>query len=179
MGKIGEFSYETFNAASAKIKINGRSVHPGTAKGRLKNAIQVAIDFHNLLPVFDRAEHTEGRGRLYSPMTEMAGEAEELIFITSSGSTTRQHSRGASRKCSGWLTSLMSVMVRARSSEIRDQYFNMRKMIEARPEIIEIARKAYRAAGARTRGRGSSRGDGRQPALLYGSSHAEYLHWRS
>jgi len=146
-GKIGEFSYETFNAASAKIKINGRSVHPGTAKGRLKSAIQVAIDFHNLLPVFDRAEHTEGREG-FIHLTEMAGEAERahLYYII------RDHDEAAFARRKQEVQRVADFINERYGAgtlelEMRDQYFNMRKMIEARPEIIEIARKAYRAAG--------------------------------
>ena len=146
-GKIGEFSYETFNAASAKIKINGRSVHPGTAKGQLKSAIQVAIDFHNLLPVFDRAEHTEGREG-FIHLTEMAGEAERahLYYII------RDHDEAAFARRKQEVQRVADFINERYGAgtlelEIRDQYFNMRKMIEARPEIIEIARKAYRAAG--------------------------------
>lgn len=146
-GKIGEFSYETFNAASAKIKINGRSVHPGTAKGRLKSAIQVAIDFHNLLPVFDRAEHTEGREG-FIHLTEMAGEAESAninYIIRDHDETKFERLKQEVRQAADFINQRYGAGTL--ELEIRDQYFNMRKMIEAKPEIIEIARKAYRAAG--------------------------------
>jgi tripeptide aminopeptidase len=146
-GKIGEFSYETFNAASAKIKINGRSVHPGTAKGRLKSAIQVAIDFHNLLPVFDRAEHTEGREG-FIHLTEMAGEAESAhltYIIREHGEAKFERLKQEVRQAADFINQRYGAGTL--ELEIRDQYFNMRKMIEAKPEIIEIARKAYRAAG--------------------------------
>jgi peptidase T. Metallo peptidase. MEROPS family M20B len=146
-GKAGEFSYETFNAAGAKIKINGRSVHPGTAKGRLKSAAQVAIDFHNLLPVFDRAEHTEGREG-FIHLTEMAGEAESahLTYII------RDHDEAAFARLKQEVQHAADFINQRYGEstlelEIRDQYFNMRKMIEARPEIIEVARQAYRAVG--------------------------------
>ena len=146
-GKIGEFSYETFNAASAKIKINGRSVHPGTAKGRLKSAIQVAIDFHNLLPVFDRAEHTEGREG-FIHLTEMAGEAESAhinYIIRDHDEAKFERRKQEVRQAADFINQRYGAGTL--ELEIRDQYFNMRKIIEARPEIIEIARKAYRAAG--------------------------------
>lgn len=146
-GKIGEFSYETFNAASAKIKINGRSVHPGTAKGRLKSAIQVAIDFHNLLPVFDRAEHTEGREG-FIHLTEMAGEAESAhinYIIRDHDEAKFERRKQEMRQAADFINQRYGAGTL--ELEIRDQYFNMRKMIEAKPEIIEIARKAYRAAG--------------------------------
>lgn len=146
-GNAGEFSYETFNAAGARIKINGRSVHPGTAKGRLKSAVQVAIDFHNLLPVFNRAEHTEGREG-FIHLTDMAGEAESahLNYII------RDHDEAAFERLKQEVRRAAD-FINQRYGEgtlkldIHDQYFNMRKMIEAKPETIEIARKAYRAVG--------------------------------
>ena len=59
-GKLGEIEYENFNAADAKITINGVSVHPGTAKGKMKNAILIAMEFHSMLPVFENPAFTEG-----------------------------------------------------------------------------------------------------------------------
>lgn len=146
-GGAGEFSYETFNAAGAKIKINGRSVHPGTSKGRLKSAIQVAIDFHNLLPVFDRAEHTEGREG-FIHLTEMAGEAESAHI----GYIIRDHDEEKFERRKQEVRQAADFINQRYGEgtlelEIRDQYFNMRKMIEVKPEIIEIAHKAYRAVG--------------------------------
>lgn len=146
-GKAGEFSYETFNAAAAKIRVNGRSVHPGSSKGRLKSAIQVAIDFHNLLPVFDRAEHTEGREG-FIHLTDMAGEAESahMNYII------RDHDEAAFARRKQEVQQAAD-FINQRYGQgtleltIHDQYYNMRKMIETRPEIIEIARKAYRAVG--------------------------------
>lgn len=146
-GKAGEFSYENFNAAGAKIKINGRSVHPGTSKGRLKSAIQVAIDFHNLLPVFERAENTEKREG-FIHLTEMAGEAESahINYII------RDHDEAKFERLKHEVQHAADFINQRYGAgtlelEIRDQYFNMRKMIETRPEIIEVALKAYRAVG--------------------------------
>ena len=146
-GTVGEFSYETFNAAAAKIKINGRSVHPGSAKGRLKSAIQIAIDFHNLLPVFDRAEHTELRED-FIHLTDMAGEAESarINYII------RDHDEAAFERRKQQVRQAADFINQRYGDgtlelDIHDQYYNMRKMIEAKPEIIEIARKAYRAVG--------------------------------
>ena len=146
-GRAGEFSYENFNAAGARVKINGRSVHPGTAKGQLKSAIQMAIDFHNLLPVFDRAEHTEGREG-FIHLTEMAGEAENahLTYII------REHDEAKFERLKQEVRQAADFINQRYGEgtlelEIREQYFNMRKMIETRPEIIEVALKAYRAVG--------------------------------
>ncbi len=146
-GKAGEFSYENFNAAGAKIKINGRSVHPGTAKGQLKSAAQVAIDFHNLLPVFDRAEHTKGREG-FIHLTEMSGEAESAhinYIIRDHDEAKFERLKQEVRQAADFINQRYGEGTL--ELEIRDQYFNMRKMVETRPEIIEIARKAYRAVG--------------------------------
>jgi len=60
-GAIDEIAYENFNAASAHVRFNGNSIHPGSAKGKMINALQLAMDFHAMLPVFDRPEFTEKR----------------------------------------------------------------------------------------------------------------------
>ena len=75
-GPVGELAYENFNAAGAEISVHGKSFHPGDAKGKLVNAVQVAIDFHNLLPVFDRPEHTEKREGFFH-LISLSGEAEQ------------------------------------------------------------------------------------------------------
>ena len=59
-GELGELEYENFNAASAKVKVHGLSIHPGSSKGRMKNAILMAMEFHSLLPVFENPMYTEG-----------------------------------------------------------------------------------------------------------------------
>ena len=59
-GAFGEVEYETFNAATAKITVKGRNIHPGTAKNKMKNAALIAMEFNSLLPPAERPEHTEG-----------------------------------------------------------------------------------------------------------------------
>ena len=59
-GDIGELEFENFNAAAATIRIQGRNVHPGYAKGKMKNAIRIAMEFDSLLPVEQKPEYTEG-----------------------------------------------------------------------------------------------------------------------
>ena len=59
-GQVGELEYENFNAAGATIRIQGRNVHPGTAKGKMKNAILIGMELNSLLPVDQRPEYTSG-----------------------------------------------------------------------------------------------------------------------
>lgn len=76
-GPLGELQYETFSAAGAELHFQGRNVHPGTAKGQMVNALQLAIDFHNQLPENDRPELTEGYQGFYHLM-DVTGSVEEV-----------------------------------------------------------------------------------------------------
>jgi len=146
-GTVGEFAYENFNAAGASITIHGKSVHPGSAKNVLINALQVAIDFHNLLPPFDRPEHTENREG-FIHLTSLSGEAEEarMEYII------RDHDRELFEQKKEQM-SLAAEFINKRYGawtlelDIRDQYYNMLEKLQAHPEILELARKAYRAVG--------------------------------
>lgn len=75
-GELGTIEYENFNAASAKIKIYGRNVHPGTAKGKMKNSILIGIELKNMLPEIERPEHTEGYQGFYH-LNNFQGTVEE------------------------------------------------------------------------------------------------------
>ena len=80
-GPLGELQYETFSAAGAEVHFQGRNVHPGTAKGQMVNALQLAIDFHNQLPENDRPELTEVPRLL--PSMDVTGSVEEARASTS------------------------------------------------------------------------------------------------
>ena len=146
-GEMGELEYETFNAASAKVRVHGRNVHPGTAKGIMLNAILIGMEYNDLLPVFERPEFTEGYEGFYHLMgMEGTVEAAKLEYII------RDHSdeRFAQKKA---LMQATADFLNQRYGEpvveveIKDQYYNMRKMIEPHPEIIEVAKAAYIAVG--------------------------------
>ncbi len=78
-GPLGDLQYETFNAASAKLKISGTDVHPAEAKGIMVNALQIGIDFNNLLPEHDRPENTEGREGFFF-LTDMSGTPDQATL---------------------------------------------------------------------------------------------------
>ncbi len=150
-GEEGEFEYENFNAAGAKIAIRGRSAHPGDAKGKMINALRVACEFDAQFPANERPETTEGREGFYHLMrldgTVDHAEMEYMI---------RDHDRERFERRKKMLTDTAAYLNNKYRSpaippvvsvELHDQYYNMREVVERRPEIIERAMKAMRMAG--------------------------------
>ncbi len=92
-GPVGELQYETFNAAQAEITIQGKNVHPGTAKDTMINALQLAVDFQNALPADEVPEKTEGTEGFFHLMS-LSGSVEEakMAYII------RDHDRVVSKK---------------------------------------------------------------------------------
>ncbi|HOO58886.1 MAG TPA: peptidase T, partial [Anaerolineaceae bacterium] len=146
-GEMGELEYETFNAASAKVRVHGRNVHPGTAKGIMLNAILIGMEYNDLLPVFERPEFTEGYEGFYHLMgMEGTVEAAKLEYIIRDHSDERfAQKKALMQAAADFLNQRYGEPVV--EVEIKDQYYNMRKMIEPHPEIIEVAKAAYAAAG--------------------------------
>ena len=146
-GEMGELEYETFNAASAKVRVHGRNVHPGTAKGIMLNAILIGMEFNDLLPVFERPEFTEGYEGFYHLMgMEGTVEAAKLEYIIRDHSDERfAQKKALMQAAADFLNQRYGEPVV--EVEIKDQYYNMRKMIEPHPEIIEVAKAAYTAVG--------------------------------
>jgi len=146
-GEIGELEYETFNAASAKVLVHGLNVHPGTAKGIMLNAILIGMEYNDLLPVFERPEFTEGYEGFYHLMgMEGTVEAAQLEYII------RDHNDESFAQKKALMQAAADFLNQRYGEtvvevEIKDQYYNMRKMIEPHPEIIEIAEAAYAAVG--------------------------------
>lgn len=146
-GEMGELEYETFNAASAKVRVHGRNVHPGTAKGIMLNAILIGMEYNDLLPVFERPEFTEGYEGFYHLMgMEGTVEAAKLEYIIRDHSDERfAQKKALMQAAADFLNQRYGEPVV--EVEIKDQYYNMRKMIEPHPEIIEVAKAAYIAVG--------------------------------
>lgn len=146
-GFEGELEYENFNAAGAKIAIQGRNIHPGYAKDKMINALQVAADINSLLPVWERPEHTEGYEGFYH-LTGISGSVEKasMEYII------RDHSRGKFEEKKCFLTDVVALLARKYGKdvitlELKDQYYNMREMVEPYPEVIDRAMKAMQKAG--------------------------------
>ncbi len=144
-GPVGELQYETFSAAQANITIQGKNVHPGTAKDTMISALQLAIDFQNALPQDEVPEKTEGREGFYHLMS-LCGNVEEtkLSYII------RDHDI-ASFKARKQKMEDVTDILNARFPEKRvhlemyDQYYNMGEIIEKDMSIIELAKEAMEA----------------------------------
>ncbi|MFO7617461.1 MAG: peptidase T [Bacteroidales bacterium] len=146
-GGIGELEYENFNAASASVRFHGRNVHPGTAKAKMINALQLAIDFHGQLPEGDRPERTEGYEGFFH-LTRLDGTVEKarLEYII------RDHDAGRFALRKEMLRQIASRFNTAYPPgtvelAIKDQYFNMKEKIEPVMHIVERAAGAMRMAG--------------------------------
>lgn len=145
-GAVGELEYENFNAASAKVTIKGRNVHPGYAKHKMINSIRVANNFIAMLPRWETPEHTEGYEGFYH-LVGIEGNVEQttLTYIIRDHDRARFESRKKEiehlcRKTNMEFPGCCSV-------EIKDQYYNMREKIEPMMHIIEIVEKAMRESG--------------------------------
>ena len=150
-GEAGELEFENFNAASAKIHIQGSNVHPGTAKGKMRNAILIGQEFNALLPAAQRPEHTEGYEGFFH-LVSFKGSVEEADFAY----IIRDHSRELFEKKKA-LMKQCADFINARYGEgtatlaLKDQYYNMREQVEPHYRIVEIARKAIKDAGIEPR----------------------------
>ena len=146
-GAIGELEYENFNAAGAKVVFTGCNIHPGSAKNKMINSQNIAMEFHSLLPADQRPEHTEHyEGFIH--LTDMAGEVEQttLRYII------RDHDmeRFCQKKA---LMESAAAFINAKYGEgtaeltVKDSYYNMREKIEPCMYIVERALKAMEAVG--------------------------------
>lgn len=145
-GAVGELEYENFNAASAKVKIKGRNVHPGYAKHKMINSIRVANNFIAMLPRWETPEHTEDYEGFYH-LVGIEGSVEEttLTYIIRDHDRARFESR--KREIEHLVRKTNMEYPGCCTVEIKDQYYNMREKIEPVMHIIEIAEKAMRDAG--------------------------------
>ncbi len=145
-GGVGGIEYETFNAARARITIQGRSVHPGYAKGKMVNAGLVAMELNALLPANERPEYTSDYEGFFH-LTAVHGTVEEasLNFII------RDHDRQKFAARKTLITQAVSFLNEryggCLSLELSDTYYNLREKIEPVMHIVETAKKAIEAAG--------------------------------
>ena len=146
-GPLGELQYETFSAAGAELIFHGRNVHPGTAKGQMVNALQLAIDFHNQLPAEDRPELTDGY-QGFNHLQTMTGTVEEAnsSYIIRDFETESFENRKAT------FQEIADKMNQAYGQTrvdlvIKDQYYNMRQVIEKNMMPVELAKEVMEDLG--------------------------------
>jgi len=150
-GEIGELEFENFNAASAKIHIQGRNVHPGYAKGKMKNAILIGQELGSMLPVMARPEYTEGYEGFFH-IVSFKGSVEEADFAY----IIRDHDRARFESRKEMMARIVEFINEkygegTATADIRDQYYNMREQVEPHYHIIDKAVKAMEMAGVKAR----------------------------
>ena len=144
-GALGELECENFNASSAIVKVNGSNIHPGYAKDKMKNSILIAYEFHNELPQNESPQHTSGYEGFYH-LNDIEGSVESttLTYILRDFETEGINNRK---------NKLKSIEEKLNSKYgdgtveviLKDQYKNMKEVIDKYPEVMERAKKAMEA----------------------------------
>lgn len=142
--QIGELEYENFNAASAVVKIKGKIVHPGYAKGKMVNSMYIAQEFINSLPRMETPEHTEGYEGFFH-LHDMHGNVEETTLQYIIRDHDIQHFE-ARKDVMLKLASALNVQYGNNiiTVTVNDQYFNMREKVEPVIHIVDIAEEAMK-----------------------------------
>ncbi len=148
-GPIGELEFENFNAARARIVIQGLNVHPGTAKDKMKNSMLIAMELNSMLPAHQTPSHTEGYEGFYH-LTDMKG----TVDSTTINYIVRDHDKEKFEKKKELLIKIvdhLNIKYGTRTVKLTmvDQYYNMREKIEPVYHIVELATKAMEEAGVR------------------------------
>ena len=146
-GELGELSYENFNAASAHLCIHGRSTHTGSAKNVLISSLQLGMEFHSMLPAFEKAEFTENREG-FIHLDEMKGDVE----TTTMSYIIRDHDMEKFLEKKARIEKIVAYLNEKYGAgtfelELKDSYFNMIEQIRPHFELVEKARAAFRAHG--------------------------------
>ena len=146
-GEVGELEFENFNAASASVHIQGSNVHPGYAKGKMRNALHIAQEFDALLPVSQRPEYTQDYEGFFH-LISLKGTVEEAQFSY----IIRDHDRAkfeAKKKLMADCVDFINTKYGEGTAvlNLRDQYYNMREQVEPHYFVVEKAVKAMEMAG--------------------------------
>lgn len=145
-GAIGELEYENFNGASALVKIQGKNVHPGSAKNTMINSIRIAMEFDSMLPVDQKPEYTvdyEG----FNHLNDIKGNVEytEMEYIIRDHDFKKfEEKKQLFKDITEFLNKKYNNII---TLEINDSYYNMREKIEPRFEIVELAKKSMEDIG--------------------------------
>ena len=148
-GQLGELNYETFNACDAKVYINGRNVHPGSAKGKMINAITLAAEWQNALPAGERPEYTEGYEGFFH-INRINGNTEEVVMHM----IIRDHDVALLEKKKKIVLALVGFMNEKYGHdtvkcELQDVYVNMKAFFKNSYHIVDRAVKAMEKSGVK------------------------------
>ena len=146
-GMEGELEYENFNAASAKIDIQGRNVHPGYAKNKMVNALDVACELQGLLPAAERPQYTEGYEGFFH-LDEISGDVEhtEMVCII------RDHDMEKFNAKKELIQAAADFMNKKYGEntivlDLKDSYYNMKEKIQPHMELIDLAKETMEELG--------------------------------
>lgn len=146
-GEVGELEFENFNAAAATVTIQGRNVHPGYAKGKMKNAILIGMELNSLLPIEQRPEYTSDYEGFFH-IISYKGTVENCTFsyiLREHDLDKHEAQKAELRRCVDFINAKYGDGTA--SVEIRHQYYNMRKQVEPHYHIVEKAIKAMEMEG--------------------------------
>ena len=146
-GAVGELEYENFNAAGATVKIQGRNIHPGYAKGKMLNAILIGMELNTLLPVDQRPEYTSGYEGFFH-IIGFNGTVESATFsyiIRDHDMALYEQKKAYMQKCVDFINEKYGEGTA--TVEIKHQYYNMRKEVEPHYHIVEKAKLAMEMEG--------------------------------
>lgn len=145
-GPLGELEYENFNAASVRIEIQGKNVHPGSAKNLMINSLRIAMEIENMLPVEQKPEYTEGYEGFYL-LDDITGNVDYTVV----NYIIRDHSMEKFEEKKTLFKEIIDFLNKKYGNiitiEIKDSYYNMREKIEPHMEIIELAKKSMLELG--------------------------------
>lgn len=150
-GELGEVEYENFNAASAKVTVHGKSIHPGAAKGQMKNAILMGMEFHQMLPVFENPAYTEGYEGFYH-LHEIKGDVETATMEY----IVRDHTMAIFLQKKERMKAIAEYLNKKYGDgsfevSIVDSYYNMKEKVEPYPHLIDYALQALEQIGVKAR----------------------------
>lgn len=145
-GILGELQYENFNAAGATITIQGRNVHPGSSKNKMVNALHIASEISNIFPEDERPETTEGYEGFYH-LNDLNGNVENATMVY----IIRDHDKDMFEKRKVFMRESINKLNEKYNNritlDIKDQYYNMKEMVEPVKFIVDIAKKSMEEVG--------------------------------
>lgn len=146
-GELGELEYENFNAATAKLVIHGSSIHPGSSKGKMKNALLMGMEFHGMLPVFENPMYTEGYEGFYH-LCDMGGDVEtaSMEYII------RDHDMEKFLQKKSFMQQAADFLNQKYGEgtvelHMTDNYYNMKEKIEPHMYLIDMAKETMQELG--------------------------------
>jgi tripeptide aminopeptidase len=148
-GEVGELEFENFNAASASVRIQGSNVHPGYAKGKMRNALHIAQEFDALLPANQRPEYTQDYEGFFH-LIGMKGTVEEasLTYIIRDHDRAKfEQKKQVIAQCGDFINARYGAGTA--TVTVKDQYYNMREQVEPHYHVVEKAVKAMEMAGVK------------------------------